>query len=191
MRSTKRTAMEISSGPIRPITRCAPITESEPEEENEFLAQYRPRRETYSLADFLKDNPTTAPVIVRRPAAKSQMDDEQQFAIVPELECVELPDILEQPIGSEIATTDIGRPQCPALATLRQHAASTGAGFFRLFPMALAATNPAQIRALAECGVAQWQPQWFGEQLLLLDLSGALCGGAQTKEAEEPCLVLV
>jgi hypothetical protein len=32
------------------------INESEPEEENEFIAQYRPKRETYSLADFIKEN---------------------------------------------------------------------------------------------------------------------------------------
>nr|CAD2198661.1 unnamed protein product [Meloidogyne enterolobii] len=95
------------------------IAESEPEEENEFIAQYRPKRETYSLADFIKNNKnpsSSSPLIIRRGqqsrrnkccsssinsknSALNCFEDTEdgQYTIVPQMEFVELPDDVELP----------------------------------------------------------------------------------------------
>nr|CAD2168139.1 unnamed protein product [Meloidogyne enterolobii] len=94
------------------------VPESEPEEENEFIAQYRPKRETYSLADFIKNNKnsSSSPLIIRRGqqsrrnkcpsssinsknSALNCFEDTEdgQYTIVPQMEFVELPDDVELP----------------------------------------------------------------------------------------------
>uniref|UniRef100_A0A915LNP9 Uncharacterized protein n=1 Tax=Meloidogyne javanica TaxID=6303 RepID=A0A915LNP9_MELJA len=96
------------------------VAESEPEEENEFIAQYRPKRETYSLADFIKNNKnssSSSPLIIRRGqqsrrnkccpsssinsknSALNCFEDTEdgQYTIVPQMEFVELPDDVELP----------------------------------------------------------------------------------------------
>ncbi|KAF7638368.1 RING-type domain-containing protein [Meloidogyne graminicola] len=79
------------------------LIESEPEEENEFLAQYRPKRETYSLADFIKknNNLSSTSIINRRKRCCSSLinlnsnfenSEDGQYTIVPQMEFIELPD---------------------------------------------------------------------------------------------------
>ncbi|CAK5027078.1 unnamed protein product [Meloidogyne enterolobii] len=123
-RSCTKSVMEVST--ISSISSNNPskntkliVPESEPEEENEFIAQYRPKRETYSLADFIKNNKnssSSSPLIIRRGqqsrrnkcpsssinsknSALNCFEDTEdgQYTIVPQMEFVELPDDVELP----------------------------------------------------------------------------------------------
>jgi hypothetical protein len=116
---------------------------------------------------------------------------------VPELECIELPDIVAATDAQPICA-NAGHQQChphphvptPILAIRQRLIAACQrrtetAGFFRQFPLALAISDSSQVGALTE-GKEEWHPHWIGENLLKLDLSWALA-----KEPGEQMLILV
>ncbi|KAL7073419.1 hypothetical protein ACQ4LE_007422 [Meloidogyne hapla] len=208
-RSCTKSVMEISttssskcSNNPSKIKRQLIIAESEPEEENEFIAQYRPKRETYSLADFIKNNKN--PLIIHRGGQQSRRKgcsssinsnnsalncfedtEDGQYTIVPQMECVELPDDILPNIDDNNDNNQQNRVSPPSSSSVNnqlynQIISSLRQQINQQQPLIIA-NNYLHCFSISKNYLQnfsktypQFNPQWLGDHLLLIDLTPSL-----------------
>ncbi|KAL3082840.1 hypothetical protein niasHS_010642 [Heterodera schachtii] len=156
-----------------PRRKAVAVPESEAEEENEFVAQYRPRQETYSLADFVRET-CSPPVMVRRQQKGTEAHLSEEFAIVPMPECV--------PLSSRCSSADSPAVSSPAFApcdSFPNRLSSANPGTFLRFPFAadLSLFNDLKVSK------SEWHPTWLCEGTLMFDLSRQLSPKMETPVA--------
>lgn len=99
---------------------------------------------------------------------------QEQFAIVPMLECV--------PLSPSDSCPD--SPSCPSALLLLRNAFRADPGLFLRVPLP---TSVSDLSILSS--KVQWHPKWVATGVLMLDMSWALAG--QGREPEESVLVMV
>ncbi|KAI3422430.1 hypothetical protein GPALN_012941 [Globodera pallida] len=171
----------------KPRKKSMPMPESEPEEESEFVAQYRPRQETYSLADFVKET-CSPPVMVRRQPKGLEVPstEEEQFAIVPMPECMPL---MSRSPSADFADLSPPTPTLFPRDSLQNRLPSAlmpHQGTFLRIPL------QADIPTLNGLNISkpEWRPIWVDEGTLMFDLSWEL-SSSRGREPETPLLVMI